>query len=158
MPASFLACKLMGMEASVSINEPLTWKNVGVLGFLKKLRIPETERLIAGGVLCCGVTDDNRLAVIRAMTTHRGRQLQLCERSMVRLDLYMNRDLRVRYAVDVGRPALGGGEGDAEGTLQKAARDWKDMGYIVPDGKGERSGASRRGWRGTGRLSRSTET
>jgi len=137
LPASFFACKLMGMETVVAIHEPLTWKSVGVLGFLVRLRIPEMETLIRGGVLCGGVTDDNRLAVIRAMTTHRGRQLQLVERSMVRLDLFMNRDLRMRISAGVGRPSRGaGGVADAEGTLYGAAREWKGMGFIVPDGQG----------------------
>ncbi|MDR2193461.1 MAG: hypothetical protein LBP19_03205 [Treponema sp.] len=135
--ASYIACMLLGMECAVSVNEPLTWKNLGVNKFLIKLKIPEMEKLIRGGVLCCGTTDDNRLAVIRAMTTYQGgSQLQLVERSMVREDLYMNRDLRNRFSVDVGRPGISKGS-EAEKTLLNAARDWKADGLIVPtdDGK-----------------------
>ncbi|MDR1219691.1 MAG: phage tail sheath subtilisin-like domain-containing protein [Treponema sp.] len=98
--ASYVACMLLGVEAAVAVNEPLTWKNLSVNKFLVKLKIPEMEKLIKGGVLCCGTTDDNRLAVIRAMTAYQGgSQLQLVERSMVREDLYMNRDLRNRFSV-----------------------------------------------------------
>jgi hypothetical protein len=136
LPASYFACKLLGMEASVAVNEPLTWKTVSVLKFLVKLKTSEMEKLIIGGILCGGITDDNRLAVIRAMTTYQGSQLQLVERSMVREDLYMNRDIRLQYSAGVGRPGLDNG-GGAEKILQDAARGWKGEGLIVPtdDGK-----------------------
>jgi hypothetical protein len=135
--ASYVACMLLGMEAAVAVNEPLTWKNLSVNKFLVKLKIPEMEKLIKGGVLCCGTTDDNRLAIIRAMTTYQGgSQLQLVERSMVREDLYMNRDLRSRFSIDVGRPGISKGN-EAEKTLLNAARDWKADGLIVPTDEGK---------------------
>jgi hypothetical protein len=136
LPASYYACKLLGMECTVAVNEPLTWKSVSVLKFMKKLKIPEMEQLIRGGVLCGGLTDDNRLAVIRAMTTHQGNQLQLVERSMVREDLYMNRDLRLQYSKGVGRPGIDKGS-DVEQTLQDAARGWKGEGLIIPTDEGQ---------------------
>jgi hypothetical protein len=135
LPASYFACKLLGMECTVAVNEPLTWKNVSVLKFAARLKIPEMEKLIIGGVLCGGITDDNRLAIIRAMTTHQGRQLQLVERSMVREDLYMNRDIRLRYSSGVGHAGLDKGA-DAEQTLYDAARDWRGEGLIIPDDDG----------------------
>jgi hypothetical protein len=135
LPASYFACKLLGMEASVAVNEPLTWKSVSVLKFQVKLKPSEMEKLIIGGVLCGGITEENRFAVIRAMTTYQGRQLQLVERSMVREDLYMNRDIRLRYSKGVGRPGIDKG-GDAEQTLQDAARDWKGEGLFVPTDDG----------------------
>ena len=136
LPASYFACKLLGMESTIAVNEPLTWKNVSVLRFLVRIRVSEMEKLIIGGVLCGGTTDDNRLAVIRAMTTHQGAQLQLVERSMVREDLYMNRDIRNEYSRGVGRPGISKGS-DYEQTLQDAARRWKGEGLIIPrdDGK-----------------------
>jgi hypothetical protein len=136
LPASYFACKLMGMEASVSVNEPLTWKSVSVLKFLVKLKTSEMEKLIIGGVLCGGITDENRLAVIRAMTTYQGNQLQLVERSMVREDLYMNRDIRLQFSAGVGHPGIDKGS-DAEQTLQGAARGWKGEGLIIPTDGGE---------------------
>jgi len=138
LPASYFACKLLGMECTVAVNEPLTWKNVSVLRFLTKLNNTEMEKLIKGGVLCGGTTDDNRLAVIRAMTTHHGAQLQLVERSMVREDLYMNRDLRNQYSISIGRPGNSkGNESTARQVLFDAARGWKGEGLIIPadDGK-----------------------
>jgi len=136
LPASYFACKLLGMESTVAINEPLTWKTISVLKFAVKLTIPEMEQLIIGGVLCGGTTDDNRLAVIRAMTTHNGRQLQLVERSMVREDLYMGRDLRIQYNTGTGRPGVEKAS-DLEETVKGAARGWKDEGLIVPTDDGE---------------------
>jgi hypothetical protein len=136
LPASYFACKLLGMECTVAVNEPLTWKSVSVLKFLKKLKTSEMEKLIIGGVLCGGTTEDNRLAVIRAMTTYQGRQLQLVERSMVREDLYMNRDIRLQYSTGVGRPGIDK-VSDAEKTLQDAAREWKGEGLIIPRDDGQ---------------------
>lgn len=136
LPASYFACKLMGMECAVAVNESLTWKSVSVLKFGTKLKTGEMEKLIIGGVLCGGITDDNRLAVIRAMTTYQGKQLQLVERSMVREDLYMNRDLRAQYSTGVGRPGLDRGS-VAEQVLLDAARAWKGAGLIVPTDGGK---------------------
>jgi hypothetical protein len=139
LPASYFACKLLGMECTVAVNEPLTWKNVSVLKFLVKLKTTEMAKLIVGGVLCGGVPNgEDRLAVIRAMTTHQGRQLQLVERSMVREDLYMNRDIRMQYSVSVGRPGAGkASESAARQLVFDAARSWKGEGLITPtdDGK-----------------------
>jgi hypothetical protein len=136
LPASYFACKLLGMECAVAVNEPLTWKTVSVLKFLVKLKTSEMEKLIIGGVLCGGVTDDNRFAVIRAMTTVNSRKLQLVERSMVREDLYMNRDIRLQYSAGVGRPGTDKG-GDAAQLLEDAARGWKGEGLIIPTDEGK---------------------
>jgi hypothetical protein len=136
LPASYFASKLLGLECTVAVNEPLTNKSVSVLRFLVKLKITDMEKLIIGGVLCGGVVNDKRLKVIRAMTTHNGNQLQHVERSMVREDLYMNRDIRLQYEGGVGRPGVDK-LSDLEETLQTAARGWKGEGLIIPtdDGK-----------------------
>jgi hypothetical protein len=136
LPASYFACKALGMETCVAVNEPLTWKSVKVLAFYKKLRTTEMEKLIRGGVMCGGTTDDNRLAVIRAMTTFQGNVLQECERSMVREDFYMNRDFRQRISSGVGRPGTGKG-GAEEEVLKQAALDWRGEGLIVPTDEGK---------------------
>ncbi len=112
--------------------------------FLTKLKTTEMEKLIQGGVLCGGVTDDNRLAVIRAMTTYQSFQLQLVERSMVREDLYMNRDLRLQYSKGIGHAGIDKGA-EAEQTLYDAARGWRGEGLINPTDDGENI------WGGNGR-------
>jgi hypothetical protein len=134
--AAYLACMLLGMEAAVAVNEPLTNKNLKVNKFLTKLKTTDMEKCIQGGVLCCGTTNDNRLAVIRAMTTYQGNQLQLNERSMVREDFYMNRDIRNQYSGGVGRPGVDKGA-EAKETLLSAARGWKGEGLIVPNDDGD---------------------
>lgn len=129
LDASYLACKLLGMEVSLAVNEPLTWKDVNVIALGTKLRNVEVVKLIKGGVLACGVSDDNRFVVMRAMTTFQGNTLQDCERSMVREDLYMNRDLRRRFSPGVGRPAKAGTATDL-GIVNTAGQDWLKEGYI----------------------------
>lgn len=136
LAASYFACKLLGMESCVSVNEPLTWKTVKVLSFYKNLRTGDKEKLIKAGVLCGGTTDDNRLAVIRAMTTYQGSTLQDVERSMVREDLYMNRDLRQRYSQGVGKPSISKG-GEEESTFKQAVAEWAGMGLVQSNDSGE---------------------
>jgi hypothetical protein len=136
-PASYFGCKCLGMEAAMSVNMPLTWKSVDVLDWGMRLNTGKIEKLIRGGVLVGGITDDGRFAILRAMTTHQGNELQLCERSMVREDLYMNRDLRVRFSAGIGKPALSSSDTDTRMTLRMAADDWRVQGMIVPNDKGE---------------------
>jgi hypothetical protein len=136
-PASYFGCKCLGMEAAMSVNMPLTWKSVDVVDWNIRLTTGKIEKLIRGGVLVGGITDDGRLAIIRAMTTHQGNELQLCERSMVREDLYMNRDLRVRFSGGIGKPALSSSESDVRMTLKIASDDWRREGMIVPNDTGE---------------------
>ncbi|GHU24785.1 hypothetical protein FACS1894164_12250 [Spirochaetia bacterium] len=136
MPASYFACKCLGMEIAMSVNATLTWKSIDVLDWGKRLSTSAMERLIRGGVLVGGQTDDNRLAVMRSLTTYQGNKLQLCERSMVREDLYMNRDFRRIVSSGVGEPGV-----DVSGTSERtalmiAASDWRAQGLIIPDDEG----------------------
>lgn len=57
----------------------------------------------------------------------------LCERSMVREDLYMNRDLRNRFAAGIGH--VNDVSTDAiVTTLKNAAKEWRLNNYIVQKG------------------------
>lgn len=135
--AAIFACKLLGMEASVAVNEPLTWKSVDVLAWGKTLSVTDTGKLIQGGVLAGGITDDNRIAVIRAVTTNQSDDLQLCERSMVREANYMARDLRVRMTKMVGRPDVPTSGGSEESIFIMATKDWAGSGLIYPNDNGD---------------------
>jgi hypothetical protein len=137
VPASYFACKLLGMEMGAPVNTPLTWKDVNVLDFGKHLKNSDLEALIKGGVLAGGVSDDGRLVVIRAMTTYQGNLLQLCERSMVREDLYMNRDLRLRFQGAIGQPSLEPSGASDLATLNLAAQDWATQGLINKNESGK---------------------
>jgi hypothetical protein len=55
---------------------------------------------------------------------------------MVREDLYMNRDIRLRYSTGVGRPGIDKAS-DVEHTLQDAAREWRGEGLIIPTDEGK---------------------
>jgi len=131
---SIYAAKLLGMEAAMAVNEPWTNKAVSVLGWEKNLTMTEVESLISAGVAVGGRSQDNRLVTVRAMTTYQGSDLQLCERSMVREDLYMGRDLR---------EALSGGIGSVNAlsdssilaTLGIKSSQWLAQGLIVKGDK-----------------------
>ena len=133
LAGSYLACKLAGLESSLSVSEPITNKDVDVLGFYETRKKSSIEKLIANGVLCVNVTQDNRFAVIRAVTTYQSNDLMSCERSMVREDLFMNRDLRNRFASSVG--SVGEiGQDEIASVLKGAAKEWARANCIVPKG------------------------
>ena len=130
---SYLACKLAGLESSLSPSEPLTNKDVSVSGFTSIRKKSSIEKLISNGILCVNITQDNRYAVIRSLTTYQSDDLMLCERSMVREDLYMNRDLRNRFAAGIGH--VNDVSTDAiVTTLKNAAKEWRLNNYIVQNG------------------------
>ena len=130
---AYLACKLAGLEASLSPSEPLTNKDVSVTGFTSIRKKSSVEKLISNGVLCVNITQDNRFAVIRSLTTYQSDELMLCERSMVREDLYMNRDLRNRFAAGIGHVNDISTDSIIT-TLKSAAKEWRLNSYIVQKG------------------------
>lgn len=130
---SYLACKLAGLEASLSPGEPLTNKEISVTGFTSVRKKSSVEKLISNGILCVNLTQDNRFAVIRSLTTYQSDELMLCERSMVREDLYMNRDLRNRFAGGIGH-VNDISTDSIVATLRSAAKEWRQNNYIVPNG------------------------
>lgn len=132
---AYLACKIAGMESGMAVNTALTNKAVSVLGFVEKRTRTEYEKMIRGGIMPCGENEEGNLVVIRAMTTFQSDDLMSCERSMVREDLFMNRDLRQRFNAGIG------GTGDVAPStvideLREAAKVWAEQGYIIPDDQG----------------------
>ncbi|MCQ2086684.1 MAG: phage tail sheath subtilisin-like domain-containing protein [Bacilli bacterium] len=132
---SYLACKIAGAESGMAVNTALTNKTISVLGFVEKRSRTEIETMIKGGIMPCGENEEGNLVVIRAMTTYQSDDLMSCERSMVREDLYMNRELRQRFSPGIG------GTGDVSPAtivdeLKDIAKTWADQGYIVPDEQG----------------------
>ena len=130
---SYLACKLAGLEAALSVSEPLTNKEINVTGFYTTRKKSSMEKLISNGVLCVNVTQDNRFAVIRSLTTYQSDDLMSCERSMVREDLYMNRDLRNRFAGGIGH-VNNLSTDTIIAVLKQAAKEWVQNNYIVANG------------------------
>lgn len=129
-----LAVMLSGMESAMAINEPLTNKSLNVLGFTKKRTIANMGNMIKNGLIVCNPNPENvaENVCIRAVTTFQGNNdLISCEKSMVREDLYMNRDLRNRYSIGIGRPNESSTSSIIQ-TLKDAAREWALAGYIVP--------------------------
>lgn len=132
------ACMFAGMESAMAVNMPLTNKKVKVLGYAKKRTITNLEKLIKAGICVSNPSPDDPTSyiVIRALTTYQGDDLISNERSMVREDLYMNRDLRNRFASTIGQPN-NISKSDILATLNDAAKDWADSGYIVPSDDNE---------------------
>lgn len=130
---ALIGVMLASMESAMAVNEPLTFKTLKVLGFEKKRTISNMEKLIKAGILVCNPNPENlaEYVVIRALTTFQGNNdIISCERSMVREDLYMNRDLRNQFAGGIGHPG-NNDESVIVSTLKQAARNWGASGYIL---------------------------
>ncbi len=133
-PAMY-AAKLLGMETILAINEPWTNKSVDVLAWEKNLTTSELETLIRAGVTAGGKSQDGRLVTIRALTTYQGSELQLCERSMVREDLYMARDIREALSAGIGS-ANGMSDSSITTVFKVKASQWLAAGLVVDGGSG----------------------
>lgn len=129
--SAMFACRLLGMEVSLAVNEPLTNKEVSVLGWEKSLTKGEIETLIEAGVVVGAKSDDGRLKIIRNVTTWQGSELQRCERSMVREAQYMARDFRASLNGGIGRPSNLINASTVASILGAKAIEWYNKGYIV---------------------------
>jgi len=132
----FYAAKLLGQEAALAINEPMTNKSVNFMAWEKDLKKGDIVKLIKAGVTVGGKSQDNRIATIRSITTHQGDELQCCERSMMREAMYMARDLRNAYLSSIGKPGVDGSLGDVSATFWTKVNIWHKMGLIVRDDDG----------------------
>lgn len=143
LSGAMLGVMLAAMESAMSPNTPLTFKVLNVLGFTKIRDVTNITSLIKGGVLVCNSNPENlsEYICIRGLTTFQGDDLINNERSMVREDLFMNRDLRAQF-----RPGIGtAGTRDnpvvspnaAVNTLKKRAEEWALNGYIIPTDSNE---------------------
>lgn len=131
-----LAIMLAGMESAMSVNMPLTNKTLNVLGFSKKRTINNMEKLIKSGLTVCNPSPDEptNYVCIRNITTFQGEDLINNERSMVREELFMNRDLRKKFSAGIGGINDKGVSAKVISTLNDAAKNWADLGYIIPNG------------------------
>lgn len=134
LDGAMLSVMLAGIESAMSVNVPLTNKTLKVLGFTKKRNITNLEKLIRGGILCCNPRPDDitNHVCIRSVTTYQSADLIANERSMVREDLYMNRDLRKAFGLGIGQPNRSN-PASIKATLKMKAKEWADLGYIIPD-------------------------
>lgn len=138
IPGSILGVMLAAMESALAVNEPLTFKSVNVLGFTQYRTNSNMETLIKGGIMVVNPNPENPAdyVCVRAITTsQKNNDLISCERSMVREDLYMNKDLRQKYVPSIGH-TNNGSTADIIQTLKDTAADWATQGYIIPGEKG----------------------
>lgn len=129
--SAMYACKLLGVEVSVAVNEPVTNKQVSVLAWGKALTKTEQETLIAAGVTVGAKSDEGLLITVRGVTTWQGDELQRCERSMVREAQYMARDFRAALRGDIGRPGNVVDVGTIKSVLISKGVEWNNLGLIV---------------------------
>ena len=132
LSGAMLGVMLGAMESAMSPNTPLTFKVLNVLGFAKTRNITNLTKLIKGGILVCNSNPENlsEYICIRALTTFQEDDLINNERSMVREDLFMNRDLRQQFKPIIG--TTGVSINAAIKTLKDRAAEWALNGYIVP--------------------------
>lgn len=129
--AAMYACKLLGMEVAVAVNEPVTNKQISVLSWGKVLKKSEIEALIQSGVTVGAKSDDGLLVTVRGVTTFQGNTLQRNERSMVREAQYMARDFRAAMRGDIGRPQTSVDSGTIRSVLITKGVEWNNLGLIV---------------------------
>ena len=137
LSGAMLGVMLAAMESAMSPNTPLTFKALNVLGFAKIRTIGNISDLIKAGILVCNANPENlsEYICIRALTTFQGNDLINNERSMVREDLFMNRDLRAQFKPVIGTAGIS--TNDAINTLKNRAAEWALNGYIVPTDSNE---------------------
>lgn len=129
-PAMY-ACKLLGQEVAVAVNEPVTNKRANVLSWNRTLTKSEITKLIQGGVTVGAKSDDGLLITVRAVTTYQANLLQLNERSMVREAQFMARDFRSAVKGDIGRPQVAVDIGTMKSILVSKGIQWNNQGLIV---------------------------
>lgn len=137
MSGAMLGVMLAAMESAMSPNTPLTFKTLTVLGFAKIRTIGNITDLIKAGIMVCNPNPENlsEYICIRALTTFQGNDLINNERSMVREDLFMNRDLREQFKPVIGSAGIS--VNAAINTLKERAKEWALNGYIVPSDSNE---------------------
>ena len=137
LSGAMLGVMLAAMESAMSPNTPLTFKVLNVLGFTKIRTVTNITSLIKAGIMVCNSNPENlsEYICIRALTTFQGDDLINNERSMVREDLFMNRDLRAQFKPIIGTPGTTANAVIA--TLKDRAKEWALNGYIVPSDSNE---------------------
>ena len=137
LSGAMLGVMLASMESAMSANTPLTFKALNVLGFTKIRNVANMTNLIKAGVMVCNANPENlsEYICIRALTTYQGNDLINNERSMVREDLFMNRDLRAQFKPVIGTAGISANA--AISTLTERAKEWALNGYIVPSDSNE---------------------
>ena len=132
LSGAMLGVMLAAMESAMSPNTPLTFKQLNVLGFTKIRNVTDITNLIKAGIMVCNSNPENlsEYICIRALTTFQGDDLINNERSMVREDLFMNRDLRAQFRPTIGSAGIS--TNAAIKTLKDRAVEWALNGYIVP--------------------------
>jgi len=131
---AYYAAKIIGMVVSLAIQEPITNKSVDVLEWEKKLTITEAEELIKAGVSCGKASRSGRLINARGVTTNQGSKLQQCEFSMMRISLFVSRDLRTAVEESfIGRAMSNTMIGKVDAISGGRLSDYSDLGLFVGD-------------------------
>jgi len=129
---AYYAAKVIGMVVSLAIQEPITNKSVDVLEWEKKLTITEAEELIKAGVSCGIASRSGRLVNARGVTTNQGDKLQQCEFSMMRISLFISKDLRTAVEQSfIGRAMSNTMIGKVDAVAVGRLSDYSDMGLFV---------------------------
>ncbi len=117
---AYYACKEIGRQVALALNEPATRKDVDVLQWEKTLKSTELDQLIAGGVWAGQMLKNGRKVNCRAITTYQGSRLQEVEFSMMREALFASRDLREALErTFIGRPGTNAILGDVDAIVMR---------------------------------------
>jgi hypothetical protein len=128
---AYYAAKLIGMVTCLAIPEPMTNKQVSVMGF-KSVSTSDIEKCIKNGGTVGRKTTTGLFITTRMINTYQGNELQKVEFSMVREALYVNRDLRNAVeATFVGRAMTNGLLSDVDSTVNIKLTQYAEFGLFT---------------------------
>lgn len=130
---AYYAAKLIGMVTTLAINEPMTNKQVFVLGF-KSINTSDIETCIQNGGVVGYKNPTGQFVTVRMVTTYQGSELQKCEFSMMREALFINRDLRnALESTFIGRAMTNGLLADIDVTVNLKLTQYYELGLFNGD-------------------------
>lgn len=130
---AYYACKLVGLTTCLALNEPLTNKQLSVLG-VKLIKVPDLEKLIQNGVCAAYKNPLGQFVNLRQVTTYQGDAVQKNEFSMVREALFIIRDLRNALEQSfLGRAMTNNLLTDVDATVNLKLGQYASMGLFNGD-------------------------
>jgi hypothetical protein len=130
---AYYAAKLLGMATCLALNEPMTNKQVAVMGF-RTVSTSDVQKCIQNGGTVGWRNSVGQFITVRMINTYQGGDLQQAEFSMMREALFVNRDLRNAVeATFIGRAMTNGLLADVDVTVHLKLNQYVGLGLFNGD-------------------------